>query len=257
MAARKPIIGGNWKMNLDLASCSSLAGDIARGAEKTADKVETVLFVPFVYIQAVGDILKQANSRVRLGAQDFYHQANGAYTGEISLSMLDDLDVTDVLVGHSERRHILGEKDGLLNAKLRAGLDAGFNVTLCVGETLEQRDAGQTNEVNSRQLTNGLNGVPGEQLDRLIVAYEPVWAIGTGKTATPEDAQSAHLYIRNHLAELYNPDLAGKIRIQYGGSVKPGNASALFSQPDIDGGLIGGASLKADEFLAIIAAAAG
>ncbi len=254
MATRKPFVGGNWKMNLDLASSASLAADVAAKAGDFAGKTEVTLFVPFVYIQAVGAVLKGAQG-VRLGAQDFYHEPNGAFTGEISLAMLKDLGVTDVLVGHSERRHVIGEPEALLNAKVKAALDQGFEVTLCIGELLEQREAGQTDAVNDQQLTAGLAGVPAEQMNRLTVAYEPVWAIGTGKTATPGDAQAAHAHIRRKLAALYTEEIAAKIRIQYGGSVKPGNAQELFAQEDIDGGLIGGAALKADDFTAIIAAA--
>ncbi len=254
MATRKPFVGGNWKMNLDLASSTALAAAVAAKAADFAGKTEVTLFVPFVYIQAVGQVLKGVDA-VRLGAQDFYHEPDGAFTGEISLAMLKDLGVTDVLVGHSERRHVIGEPDALLNAKTKAALDQGFEVTLCIGELLEQREAGQTDAVNDQQLTAGLAGVPADQMDRLTVAYEPVWAIGTGKTATPEDAQAAHAHIRQKLAALYTEEIAAKIRIQYGGSVKPGNAQELFAQEDIDGGLIGGAALKADDFTAIVTAA--
>jgi triosephosphate isomerase len=254
VATRKPYVGGNWKMNLDLASSTTLAAEVAAKASDFAGKTDVTLFVPFVYIQAVAAAL-QGVIGVRLGAQDFYHQPNGAFTGEISLAQLQDLGVTDVLVGHSERRHVIGETDDLLNAKVKAALDQGFEVTLCIGELLQQREAGQTDAVNDQQLKAGLAGVPAEQMQRVTIAYEPVWAIGTGKTATPADAQAAHAHIRHTLAALYTEEIAAKIRIQYGGSVKPGNAQELFAQEDIDGGLIGGAALKADDFTAIVAAA--
>ncbi|MCK4871340.1 MAG: triose-phosphate isomerase [Phycisphaerales bacterium] len=254
MTTRKTFVGGNWKMNLDRAGSVALARDVAGRAGALTEKVDVALFVPFVYIEAVADVLKAEDSGIRLGAQDVYDQPGGAFTGEISTAMLQDLGVTDVLVGHSERRHVIGETNDLLNRKTRAALDAGLNVTLCIGETLDEREASKTNDVNDRQLTAGLADVPASQLDLLTIAYEPVWAIGTGKTATPEDAQDAHAFIRARLASLYSQAQADQIRIQYGGSVKPDNVRLLFGQPDIDGGLIGGAALKAGDFLTIVEA---
>jgi triosephosphate isomerase len=255
MPTRKPYVGGNWKMNLNRAESATLAQGVMAAAGEWDGRVDVALFVPFVYLQAVSEVLKTSGKQLRLGAQDFYPEPDGAYTGEISLAMLKDLGVSDVLVGHSERRHVIGEGDDLLNAKVKAALDQGFGVTFCIGEKLDQRERGETDEVNDQQLRAGLKDVPAEQLDKLTIAYEPVWAIGTGKTATPSDAQLAHAHIRNELGRLYSAEIAAKIRIQYGGSVKPSNAQELFAQEDIDGGLIGGASLKADDFTAIITAA--
>ena len=243
-------------MNLHADEARALASDLAGklGGGSDADPQVTV-FPAFPYLALVSQTLKDAGSAIRVGAQDVYPAANGAYTGEVSLSMLQDLGVSVVLVGHSERRHVLGESDVLVNQKLRASLDAGLEVVLAIGETLEQREAGQTDAINAGQLGYGLAGVAADQMDRVTVAYEPVWAIGTGKTATPQDAQQAHAAIRATLAHLYDQGVADAVRIQYGGSMKPGNAADLLAQPDIDGGLIGGAALKADDFLAIVDAA--
>jgi triosephosphate isomerase len=253
---RKPFVGGNWKMNTNRAAATALTREVTAGHADIDARVDVAVFVPFVYIDAVRETLHEAGGSVRLGAQDFYDKPDGAFTGEISIAMLQDLGVTDVLVGHSERRHVIGEGDDLLNRKALAALDAGLNVTFCIGETLEQREAGETDAVNERQLSLGLKGVTADRTPQLTIAYEPVWAIGTGRTATPEDAQSAHAFIRKRLGELFSSDAANAIRIQYGGSVKPNNAAELFGQPDIDGGLIGGASLKGGDFLAIVEAGA-
>lgn len=242
-------------MNTDLASAVELADDVVAACEPMLAKVDVAVFPPFVYLQAVGRTLGHSN--VLLGAQDVFHKANGAFTGEISTDMLVDLGVKIVLAGHSERRHVIGESDEMVNQKLRAGLGAGLQVILCVGETMEQRQAGQTDEVNIRQITAGLREVDAEDLRRVVIAYEPVWAIGTGLTATPSDAQAAHVTIRRTVGTLFDAEAAGAIRIQYGGSVNAGNAGELFVQPDIDGGLIGGASLKAGDFAAIVGAAGG
>ena len=252
MSTRIPYVGGNWKMNLHLAEATELAAAVASQVRKDP-AVEVAVFPAFPYLADVAG--KLAGSAVKLGAQDFHAQSNGAYTGEVSLSMVHDVGCQVVLVGHSERRHIMGESDVLLNEKTLAALDAGLDVIFCIGEKLEQREAGQTDAINAGQLGYGLAGVTVEQMNRVTIAYEPVWAIGTGKTATPEDAQNAHAFIRKAIAFLYDDAVADAVRIQYGGSVKPGNAKELFSQPDIDGGLIGGASLKADDFGAIIDAA--
>ena len=254
VATRKPIIGGNWKMNLHGKDALALATAVADKYTQ-ADSVDVFICPASPYLLPVAGVLCDKASGVVLGAQNFYHEAEGAYTGEVSLGMLSDVGVKSVLVGHSERRHVIGESDVLINQKVLAGLAAGMQVVLCVGETLEQREAGQTDAINAGQLSYGLAGVAAGQMADIVIAYEPVWAIGTGKTATPEDAQNAHAAIRKHLANVYGQDVADQVRIQYGGSVKPGNAKELFSQPDIDGGLIGGAALKADDFAAIIEAA--
>ncbi|MFP4144423.1 MAG: triose-phosphate isomerase [Phycisphaeraceae bacterium] len=251
MAQRKKIVGGNWKMNLHLAEARDLAGQLSSQVGGAA--AEVVVFPAFPYLLPVSEIVKDTS--IELGAQDFWIEANGAFTGEVSLSMVKDAGCQWVLVGHSERRHVIGESDVLLNKKVLAALEAGLKVNFCIGETLEQREAGQTDAINAGQLSYGLAGVTAEQMKDIVIAYEPVWAIGTGKTATPEDAQSAHKAIREHLANMFGQDVADQVRIQYGGSVKPGNAAELFGQADIDGGLIGGAALKADDFTAIVNAA--
>jgi triosephosphate isomerase len=256
MADRKPFVGGNWKMNLHRADALALTKGLTQ-AIAAPDKVDVAIFPAFPYLAAVGDALASAKGHgIKLGAQNFYTQANGAFTGEVSLSMLKDVGVSVVLVGHSERRHVLGESDALINDKVLAALEAGMEVILCVGEKIEQREAGKTDAVNYGQCALGLAGVKASQMSKVTIAYEPVWAIGTGKTATKEDAQKAHAAIRAFIRHgLYNDAVADGVRIQYGGSMKPSNAPELISQPDIDGGLIGGASLKVDDFVGIINAA--
>ncbi len=242
-------------MNLHTAESHALARGLAQSCN-TMD-VDVTICPAFPYLAEVGTVLQgQRSPGIMLGAQDVYAQPNGAFTGEVSLSMLQDIGVKVVLTGHSERRHVIGEDNGLINEKTLAALEAGMEVILCVGEKIEQREAGQTDAINAGQIYLGLAGVATEQMSRVTIAYEPVWAIGTGKTATPDDAQNAHQAIRQVLAAMYEDSVAQSVRIQYGGSVKPGNAKELFSQPDIDGGLIGGASLKVDDFLAIVNAAA-
>ncbi len=259
MTQRRPCVGGNWKMNTDRESAVALARAVANAAQehKLEQHADVFICPPFVYLDAVRlELEADAPEGPTLGAQDVSEQPNGAFTGEISSAMLQDLDVEMVLTGHSERRHVIGETDDVVNAKTRSALDAGLMCCLCVGETLQQREAGDTDRVNETQVRAGLAGVGAHHLDSLVIAYEPVWAIGTGRTATPDDAQAAHAHIRALLADLYSPDLASGLRILYGGSVKPGNAAELFAQPDIDGGLIGGASLDAEGFIAICQAAA-
>lgn len=253
---RRPIVGGNWKMNTTTESGTALARSVGE-AFGTIDGVDAFVCPPFPFLAQVGEVLKQAGGGIVLAAQDIYHEPAGAFTGEVSAEMLTDVGCGAVLLGHSERRHVIGERDELINKKTHAALNAGLTAVLCIGETLEQREAGETDAVNKRQLTAGLEGVSTEQMADVVIAYEPVWAIGTGKTASSDDAQSAHAAIREVLANLYDQKTADATRIQYGGSCKPSNAAELFAQPDIDGGLIGGAALKADEFLAILRAAAG
>ena len=251
MSERRGLVGGNWKMNTTLGGAQSLAADVARRC--AGSKAEVVVFPPFPYLLAVREAIE--GSGVLLGAQDLWTEPDGAFTGEVSVAMLTDCGVRVALCGHSERRHVIGESDTLVGAKVRAALRGGLEVILAVGETLEQREAGQTDAVNARQLRAGLEGVTPEQMARVSIAYEPVWAIGTGRTASPADAQAAHAAIRALLGDLYTPGVAGATRIQYGGSMKASNAAELMAQPDIDGGLIGGASLKGEEFAAIVAAA--
>ena len=250
MARRTPCVGGNWKMNTRSADAAALAEAVVAGVPSGVD---VVVFPPAVYLQQVHAVL--AGTAVGLGAQDVSEQADGAWTGQLSAGMLADVGCGHVLVGHSERRHGLGEPDSLLNAKVHAGLDAGLSVMLCIGETLEEREGGRTSEVVLEQVRADLEGVSQAGIASMTIAYEPVWAIGTGLTASPADAQEVHALVRETIGSLYDVPSADALRILYGGSVKPGNAAELFSQEDIDGGLIGGASLDADQFKAIVEAA--
>ena len=242
-------------MNTDRASASALIRGVIDGLVGLQG-VDIAVFPPFPYLLTVGSILRERGSAIRLGAQDASFEPEGAFTGEVSLSMLRDCGVSVVLVGHSERRHVLGESETIVHAKAKAVLAAGLECILCVGARLDEREAGRTDTVNEEQVRLGLREVPPEQVERLTIAYEPVWAIGTGKTASPADAQDAQLKIRRVLADLYGREAAGRLRIMYGGSVKSTNARELFAQQDVDGGLIGGSSLKASEFVAIVRAAA-
>jgi triosephosphate isomerase len=207
-----------------------------------------------VYLVPVAEVL--AGTRVAVGAQNMYHEPSGAYTGETSAAMLRDVGAKFVILGHSERRHILGETDADVNKKTRAALAEGLVPIVCVGELLEEREAGQTGDVIRRQFHGSLADVSAQEIQRSVIAYEPVWAIGTGKVATPEQAEQVHADLRSLLVERYNERVAGSVRILYGGSVKPGNAGELLGQPNIDGALVGGASLKVDDFLGIAAGAA-
>ena len=250
---RRPLIAGNWKMNTDAAGAATLARQIA--AESGAHgKVDLLVCPPSVYLLGVREAL--GGSNVSLGAQNMYHEANGAFTGEISAAMLQDVGVKFVILGHSERRHILGETDAVINKKTLAALAAGLTPIVCVGELLAEREAGQTAAVNRRQFTGSLAGLSAEQMAATVLAYEPVWAIGTGKVATPAQAEEVHADLRKLIVERYNQGVADKVRILYGGSVKPDNAVELLGQSNVDGALIGGASLKASDFLAIAAGAA-
>jgi triosephosphate isomerase len=243
---RTPFVAGNWKMNTTKASATALARDVARGAPATVD---VGVAPPFVYLDAVGQAL--AGSKVLLGAQDAYFEKSGAFTGEISVEMLADLGVRFCLAGHSERRHVLHEHPTLIEAKARAIYDGGLILIHCVGEKLDQRDAGQTLTV----VQNQLDELSPEEIDdpeRLVIAYEPVWAIGTGRNATDDQAQEVHAFIRDVITDRWNAQFAMRVRIQYGGSLKPDNAAGLFVRNDVDGGLVGGASLKAESFLAIV-----
>jgi len=250
---RKPFVAGNWKMNLSKTEAVALAAAVA-GKAAGFGGVEVGVIPAFVHIDPVGQAIK--GSPVALGAQDAYFEKNGAFTGEISTAMLTDLGVKYVLVGHSERRHVLGETDAICNKKLHAVINAGLGCILCVGEKLEHRKAEQTFGVCNSQLVEGLRGLDKSKVGQLVIAYEPVWAIGTGLNATKEQAQEVHAFIRAELAKIFDASAAAGIRIQYGGSVKASNAGELMSQPDVDGALVGGAALKAEEFAGIIAAAA-
>tara|TARA_Y100000588_G_scaffold373659_1_gene447786 strand:+ start:5564 stop:6379 length:816 start_codon:yes stop_codon:yes gene_type:complete len=248
----RPFIGGNWKMNLHLDQARDLARALIENLQQL-HHADVVICPAFPYLAQVGVII--AESTIRLGAQDFYHQSNGAFTGEVSLSMLADVGADVVLVGHSERRHVLGESDATVNEKVLAALDADFDVILCVGETGEQRAQNHTEKIICGQLLRGLANVSPEQLSHVTIAYEPVWAIGTGNTATPNDAQNAHQLLRHTLKDqIAQGNAAPAVRIQYGGSVKPDNAVELIACEDVDGFLVGGASLNVDDFSQIVKA---
>jgi triosephosphate isomerase (TIM) len=249
---RRALIAGNWKMNMTRASAVALAEGVVKKAEGL-DGVDLAVCPPSCYLDAVSRVV--AGSKVALGAQNMYHEREGAFTGEISAAMLCDLGCRYVILGHSERRHILGEPDEAINKKVLAALDAGLTPIVCVGELLAEREAGQTFAVIGRQFDGSLAGLSADQTAKVVIAYEPVWAIGTGKVATPQQAEEVHLALRKMIEKRYNTMLAETVRIQYGGSVKPDNAAELLKQPDIDGALVGGASLKADSFLGIAAGA--
>jgi triosephosphate isomerase len=247
---RTKIVAGNWKMNLDRAKAKELTAAVAaRRGEAAA--VELVLCPPALYVETVGSALAGTKSDVGLGAQNMHDKASGAFTGEVAPPMLVDLGCHYVILGHSERRTLFGETDAAVNVKTKAALAAGLVPIVCVGETLEEREAGKTAAVVTGQVQGSLAGLSAAELEKVVVAYEPVWAIGTGKVATPEQAQEVHALIRRLLAGLSSTEVAARVRIQYGGSVKPDNAADLARQPDIDGALVGGASLKADDFLGI------
>ncbi len=250
---RKPFVCGNWKMYKTPSEGRTLAREIANGMAGDDGAVEVAVCPPSPTIPAVAEALK--GSPVAWGGQNCLSQPEGAFTGEVSVPMLVDLACSFAILGHSERRQIFGETDSGVREKLEAVLGAGLTPIVCVGETLEERDAGRTQEVVERQIRGALEGIPAPEIARSVVAYEPVWAIGTGKTATPEMADEAHRHVRGLLRDLHGESAAEATRILYGGSVKPGNAAELFARPDIDGGLIGGASLKASDFLAIVRAA--
>jgi len=251
---RKPFVAGNWKMNMDAHAGVELAKAIAAGSANIAgEQVDVALIPPFVYLQAVASAVTA--SHVAVGAQDVYFQEKGAFTGEISPAMLKDVGCAYVLCGHSERRHVIGEDDAIVNKKVHAAINGGLLPILCVGELRSEREAGQTEKVVSTQVSKGLAGLDGEKAAAVTIAYEPVWAIGTGLTATPQQAQEVHAFIRELVAKLYDAELADAMRIQYGGSVTAANSRELMGRPDIDGALVGGASLKAPEFLGIIRSA--
>lgn len=246
---RKPFIAGNWKMNTDSASAVALAAGLAKELS-SVDTVDVAVCPPFVYLQSVAAALSASN--IALGSQNVYFEEKGAFTGEISCAMLKDTSCTYAIIGHSERRHVLGETDAMINKKISAAISGGLLPIFCVGELLEERQGGTTHEVVAGQIKNGLEGICAESIQAVTVAYEPVWAIGTGLTATPEQTQEVHAMIRGLLADLYGNEIAQSLRIQYGGSAKPSNTAELMSQPDVDGLLVGGASLKVEDFAAMV-----
>ncbi|GHC64231.1 triose-phosphate isomerase [Streptomyces flavofungini] len=250
---RTPIMAGNWKMNLNhleaIAHTQKLAFALA---DKDYEAVEVAVLPPFTDLRSVQTLVDGDKLKIKYGAQDISAHDSGAYTGEISGPMLAKLKCTYVAVGHSERRQYHNETDELCNAKVKAAFKHGITPILCIGEGLDIRKAGQQVQYTLNQLDGGLKDVPAEQAESIVIAYEPVWAIGTGEVATPEDAQEVCGAIRGRLAELYSQDLADKVRIQYGGSVKAKNVADIMAQPDVDGALVGGAALDADEFVKIV-----
>jgi triosephosphate isomerase len=245
---RRKLIAGNWKMNMDRATGVALAQGIAKLAGDVP-MVDLLVCPPSVYIAAVAEAIQ--GQGVAVGGQNMYFEASGAFTGEVSAAMLLDVGAKYVILGHSERRHIFKETDADVNKKTHAALAAGLAPIVCVGELLEEREAGKTAHVIKSQFDGSLAGITEEQIKGIVIAYEPVWAIGTGKVATPAQAEDVHADLRSLLAKRYNAAVAAEVRILYGGSVKASNAGELLGQPNIDGALVGGASLKVDEFLGI------
>ena len=247
--SRKLLIAGNWKMNLELSSALALA----EGLKKETQQINTIdvaVCPPNVYLQPIAVALKGTN--IGVGAQNVYFEKEGAFTGEISVGMLKDVGCQYVILGHSERRHVLHESSEMVNVKVLAALKAGLVPIVCVGELLAEREAGITDLVVRRQFEGSLSGVSVEDMKKIVIAYEPVWAIGTGKVATPDQAEEVHAALRKVIEERYNKDVAETVRIQYGGSVKADNAKDILSKPNVDGALVGGASLKVDSFMGII-----
>jgi triosephosphate isomerase (TIM) len=249
---RKQIIAGNWKMNCTLAETASLINGLKEALPDATLAREVLLCPPYTSLAIANELIK--GTPFRLGAQNVHQEEAGAFTGEISVPMLREAGCEYVIIGHSERRAYYHEDDALINKKVKAALGGGLIVILCVGETLEEREKGVTNDVVQTQLEGSLHGIGQEELQQIIIAYEPVWAIGTGRNATPEQANEVHSYIRRLIADRYTDAVAGDLIIQYGGSVKADNAASLLSMPDIDGALVGGASLKADTFAKIVTA---
>lgn len=249
---RSKLVAGNWKMYKTIPEAETLATQIADKVRDIVDKVNIAICPPFVALHSVGSILQRKKTKIILGAQNMHYQKEGAYTGEISAEMLLSAGVKIVIIGHSERRHIFKETDELINLKLKHALEAGLIPILCIGELIEERLADKTEQILEYQLANSLKDIMIDNPDKLVIAYEPVWAIGTGHNATPEQAQSAHMFVRQFVANLWGKHVAENIRILYGGSIKPENAKDLFSQPDVDGGLVGGASLSAESFEKIV-----
>ena len=246
---KRYLIAGNWKMNKTTCEAVELAQKLVESLKDVKDR--DILICPtFTSLYSVHQVIKGTN--IKLGAQDVFYENSGAFTGEISPIMLKDVGCEYVIIGHSERRHIIGERDELINKKVKAAINNGLKVILCVGELLEEREAGKTLEVVKTQVEKGLNGISEDEMKNVIIAYEPVWAIGTGKTAKPEDAQEVHVYIRELLSKLYSKEIANETIIQYGGSVKASNIDSLMAMQDIDGALVGGASLVAEEFTRIV-----
>jgi triosephosphate isomerase len=247
--ARRKFIAGNWKMNTTVEEAEALASDVVKTVGNVTD-VDIAVCPPFTNLLAVAKILK--GSSIKLGAQDVHWEPKGAYTGKVSCSMLKSVGVTYVIVGHSEQRQYFHETDETVNKKVKAVLASGLLPIICIGETLDERKSGQMDSVIEKQVKGAFSGIEPSVVTLCTIAYEPVWAIGTGETATPQQANDAHIFIRKLIEKLYDKEIAASLRIQYGGSMKPENARELLAQSDVDGGLIGGASLKASDFAGIV-----
>lgn len=247
---RKTVIAGNWKMNNDIKESEKLIVELKNLLQNVKPKCDVIVCPPFTSLSEASKLI--SGSMIKLGAQNMHFEESGAYTGEVSASMLKSVGCEYVILGHSERRNIFGETDIVINKKIKKALSAELKPIFCVGELLEERENGTTNDVVKRQVLKGLEGISADDMKNIIIAYEPVWAIGTGKTATPAQAQEVHEFIRDLIEIEYSLEIANDITIQYGGSVKPDNAKELLSQKDIDGALVGGACLKADSFMGII-----
>lgn len=250
---RKKIIAGNWKMNNGINETVNLISDIKKELSGKTVYADAIICPPFINLETAHALLK--DSSIKLGAQNLYFEESGAFTGEISASMLKSVGCEYVIIGHSERRTIFGESDQVINRKIKIAIKNGLKPIFCIGETLDEREKDVTFKVIETQITNGLKELSESELENLIAAYEPVWAIGTGRNATPQQAQEVHQFIRGLISQMYSQNFAENLVIQYGGSVKSDNAKELLSQPDIDGALVGGACLKADSFVKIIEAA--
>ncbi|HEY9186988.1 MAG TPA: triose-phosphate isomerase [Ignavibacteria bacterium] len=249
---RKKVIAGNWKMYKDVNESIEFVKELVLKQNNIPDNVDVIICTPFTSLYAVSQIVK--DSKIMLGAQNMFYEDQGAYTGEISPLMLKSTGCKYVILGHSERRTYFGETDDIVNKKVKKAIEKDLTPIMCIGETLQERESGITNQIVEKQVRGGLNGLSPEEISKIIIAYEPVWAIGTGKTATPAQAQDVHKFIRDLISKISNDKIASNLIIQYGGSMKPENAKELLSQPDIDGGLIGGACLKVDSFYGIITA---
>jgi triosephosphate isomerase len=250
---RKKIVAGNWKMNMNLEEGLSFAKSVNQYFnEKPSKKAEVILCTPYIHLNEVSEVLKKG--KIVLGAQNCASEASGAYTGEVSAAMIKSTGTQYVILGHSERRTYYHEDDSLLNKKTNLAINNGLNVIFCCGEVRQERESGKHFDVVKRQLQDGLFSLAGAEMNKIVIAYEPVWAIGTGLTATPEQAQEMHHYIRGLVKDKYGKECAENMTILYGGSCKPSNAAEIFSKPDVDGGLIGGASLKKEDFIAIVEA---
>lgn len=245
---RRPIIAGNWKMNLSIAEGVKFVNDIKDAVKDT--EVEVVICAPFTLLKDLAEAAKGTN--IKIAAQNMHFEKNGAYTGEVSADMLKEVGVTHVVIGHSERRQYFAETNETVNLKVKAALAAGLVPIKCCGETLEEREADETKTVCKVQVVEGLKDVSAEDVKKVVIAYEPIWAIGTGKTATAEQANDVIAYIRSVLADLYGEEVSEEVRIQYGGSVKPENVEEIMNEVDIDGALVGGASVKADSFISLV-----